>query len=107
MKEYVLPEWIKQYEQDAKPFPIEEIKLKKYEEDWTLFFYSKNDTTGGLIINKASKEEINDLLNYAEYKHLPITYESEKVKNTNLKTKTMEEDVERDELLAWDSFTCK
>ena len=45
MKKYIIPDWIKQYENDAAPFSIEKIVLKKYEDDWTLFFYSNDDTT--------------------------------------------------------------
>ena len=49
MKKYIIPDWIKQYENDAAPFSIEKIVLKKYEDDWTLFFYSNDDTTGGIV----------------------------------------------------------
>ena len=48
MKKYIIPDWIKQYENDAAPFSIEKIVLKKYEDDWTLFFYSNDDTTGAI-----------------------------------------------------------
>lgn len=77
MKNYILPEWIKQYEEDAAPFSIDKIVLKKYEDDWTLFFYSNNDTTGGIVINKSSGKMVSDLLDYAKHNQLRIEYESQ------------------------------
>lgn len=77
MKKYILPEWIKQYERDAEPFSIEKIVLEKYGDDWTLFFYSNNDTTGGIVINKSSGKEIGELLDYAEHNQLFIEYNSQ------------------------------
>lgn len=76
MKEYITPEWIKQYKKEAEPFSIEKIVLKKYGNDWTLFFYSNNDTTGGIVINKSSGKMISELLDYAEHNQLPIEYNS-------------------------------
>ena len=74
MKKYIIPDWIKQYENDAAPFSIEKIVLKKYEEDWTLFFYSNDDTTGGIVINQSSGTTIAELLDYAEHNHIAIEY---------------------------------
>lgn len=62
MKKYIIPDWIKQYENDAAPFSIEKIVLKKYEDDWTLFFYSNDDTTGGIVINQSSGTTIAELI---------------------------------------------
>ncbi len=74
MKKYIIPDWIKQYENDAAPFSIEKIVLKKYEDDWTLFFYSNDDTTGGIVINQSSGTTIAELLDYAEHNHIAIEY---------------------------------
>jgi len=48
--------------------------LKKYEDDWTLFFYSNDDTTGGIVINQSSGTTIAELLDYAEHNHIAIEY---------------------------------
>ena len=62
MKKYIIPDWIKQYENDAAPFSIEKIVLKKY------------DTTGGIVINQSSGTTIAELLDYAEHNHIAIEY---------------------------------
>lgn len=74
MNNYIIPEWIHQYEIEAKPFLIDIIKIQKFNNDWTFYFYSNNDTTGGLIINKTNTntQSIYELLDYAKYKKIPL-----------------------------------
>ena len=81
MKKYIIPDCHHrqdngtcEYENDAAPFSIEKIVLKKYEDDWTLFFYSNDDTTGGIVINQSSGTTIAELLDYAEHNHIAIEY---------------------------------
>ena len=72
METYTIPKWIQKYEEDEKPFSIDYIILEKYCGDWTLFFYGNNDTTGGIILNKASGKEVCEILDYAEYRKIPL-----------------------------------